>query len=343
MKARTVAFLIMSVVCGLSASYLSMAYLKPQNITVLVAVKPIPRGTDLHDYQNLFQTQQFPSTVGLPANYATNLDQLKDRARDCIVKQGMNAGEPLSLDNVVDRKQAGLGWSVRDGYSGLAVKATPESSFFGLLEPDNFVKVINVRKGPNGEKKPTILMKNIRVLAVDKTLDTAPVRERGLPTVITLEVTDDEAKKLRLAQEDGPLTLAIMSQSEGQDRTGDPPLAPVVLKKVVVAQGPIARGTPLGDSKLLFAVKEVPQDQVPDNCVTSLEQLGKTDRLMVVKPMRAGEPLSIDYLMRREPGQTREQFLTILDGSKKRVYALKANGRFTLIESSQTGEEEPAK
>src|SRR5262249_4875429 len=159
--------------------------------------------------------------------------QLKDRARDCIVKQGMNAGEPLSLDNVVDRKQAGLGWSVRDGYSGLAVKATPESSFFGLLEPDNFVKVINVRKGPNGETKPTILLKNIRGLAVEQTLDTAPVRERGLPTVITLEVTDDEAKKLRLAQEDGPLTLAIMSQSEGQDRTGDKdtPLAPMVFKK----------------------------------------------------------------------------------------------------------------
>jgi Flp pilus assembly protein CpaB len=336
----------MSVFCGLIASYLSMVYVKSQTVTVLIATRPIPRGTALTDYSSMFQAQTFPSSVALPANYATSLDQLKDRARDYIVKQPMNAGEPLSLDNVVDRKQAGLGYGVRAGYLGLAVRATPESSFFGLLEPDNYVKVINLKKGPSGEKRSTILMKNIRVLAVDKMLDT-PARDRtvAMPTVITLEVNDEEAKKLRLAQEDGPLTLGIMSQGDLQDRAGEeephPAVPPLALMKVVVAQGPIARGTPLVNSQLLFTVKEVPHEQVPDNCLTSLDQLVKPERFVVVKPMKAGEPLSIDYLMAREGAA--EQLLTIFDGTKKKVYARKANGRITLVESSQAGDDDGTK
>jgi hypothetical protein len=112
--------------------------------------------------------------------------------------------------------------------------------------------------------------------------------------------------------------------------------------KVVVAQGPIARGTPLVNSQLLFTVKEVPHEQVPDHCLTSLDQLVRPERFVVVKPMKAGEPLSVDYLMARNPGAA-EQLLTIFDGTKKKVYARKANGRITLVESTQAGDDDGTK
>ena len=298
------------------------------------------------DYTNLFVPSEFPANTALPPNCITGLDQLKDRAAESIVRQAMNAGEALSADDVVDRRQAGLKWILKPGFIGIAIRATAESSFFGLLEPDLHVKVIGVRKLAGGERRSIILMKNVRVLAIDRAVDLMPVgKERvAVPNVITLEVTDDEAK--RLAQEEGALTLAVMSPDDLADRRGEeidkPAPVPVakqaVRKRVLVATGPLPRGTELKDLAMLFKEADVPEDQVPDNAITSVSQLTGKEGLRVVKPMKVGEPLSFDYLML--PATELERVLTITEGMTRRTYARKPNGRLHLVETIRMGEEE---
>lgn len=346
MKPRTVVLLVLSIVCGLAASFLTVQYIRPRNVTVLVAVKPIPRGAPIADYASLFAPNEFPANTALPPNCITSLDQLRDRAAESIVRQGLNAGEPLSADNIVDRRQAGLKWILKPGFVGMAIRATAESSFFGLLEPDSHVKVIGVHK-VGGEKRSTILMKNVRVLAVDRAVDMVPAgKERAaIPAVITLEVTDDEAR--RLAQEEGSLTLAVMSPDDLADRRGDevekpaptPAAKEPVRRRVLVATGPLPRGTELKDLPMLFKEAEVPEELVPDNAIASVKQLTGKEGLRVVKPMKAGEPLSLDYLMlpAAEPDRG---VLTIIDGKTHRVYARRPNGRVHLIETIRMGEEE---
>jgi Flp pilus assembly protein CpaB len=314
---------------------------------VLVATKAIPKNTPMAEYQTLFTPAPFPGNTALPANCLANLDQLKERARNGVLKQAMNQGEPLSADNVVDRT-ASLVLTLRPGYNALAVRATAESSFFGLIEPDNYVKILSVRKLASGEKKSAILMKNIRVLAVDRVLDPMLRDKPGVPNIITLEVTDDEMKTL--SKDEGALTFGIMAPGDLADRHGEveeplaqkvePPVKPV-LRQVVVARGPLPRGTPLKDLAVQFTVRDVPQDHLPNNFVSSLDDVaGKIEGMIVVKPMKAGEPLSSDYFMAVNSAVERETLMTIIEGEKRRVYAKKADGRMKLIESSSEKESE---
>jgi Flp pilus assembly protein CpaB len=88
------------------------------------------------------------------------------------------------------------------------------------------VKIIGVRKTPSGDKIPKVLMQYVRVAAVgniggqrEKDETNAP----GAHGAVTLEVTDQEAKILKRAQEDGPLSLSVISlkdleQVELEDR-----------------------------------------------------------------------------------------------------------------------------
>lgn len=345
MKPRTLVLLTLSIVCGLAASYLTAQFLRPRTVTVLVATRPIPRGAALTDYSNLFVPSEIPANTTLPANCVVSYDQIKDRARDTILKQALHTGDPLSADNLIDRRQAGLVWNLRPGYTGLAIRATPESSFFGLLEPDNYVKVLGVRKLPGGEKRTVILMKNVRVLAVDRAMEmtAANTQKSGVPSIITLEVTDDEAK--RLAQEEGALTLGVMSPNDLNDRQGETVAAPVVkttpevrtptMKRVLVSAGPLPRGATLRDLAMIFQEREVPEEQVPENAVTSTTQL--REGLTVVKPMKAGEPLSLDYLM--APPAEPESLLTIIGDKTRRVYARKPDGRARLVEMIHTSDD----
>jgi Flp pilus assembly protein CpaB len=343
---RTIVLLVLSIVCGLAASYMTAQYLRPHNVTVLVAAKPIPRSASIADYQNFFTPTEFPGNTSLPANCLTSYEQVRERARDGVLRQAMNQGEPLSADYIVDRRQS-ISTLLRPGYNAIGVRATPESSLFGLLEPESYVKVLAVRKLAGGEKKIVILMKNVRVLAVDRQLESAAAtREKsGVPNIISLEVTDEESKILKSAQEEAPLTLAVMSQGNDHDRKGEEeppaavkaPEAPAVkpvLRNVVVARGPLPRGTALRDLAVQFTVREVPQERLPDNAVTSLDEItGKIEGMIVVKGMKEGEPLSTDYFMAVTTPIERERLLTIIEANRRRVYAQKADGRMRLIES----------
>lgn len=332
MRPKTLVLMGVAISCGLAASLLTAQWLQPPPVQVVVAKIMIPRGTPLADHDQLFELKEFPATAPLPAHCVTSFEQLRSRAPDHLLKHAMNPGEPLSLDNLIDRRSS-LAFSVRAGYTALAVKATPESSFAGLLEPGNHVKVVTLKKMPQGEKKSVILMKNIRVLAIDTLLDRAPDRKSQVPNIITLEVTDDEVKKLRLAQEDGPLALGLTSPGDHHDRRGEPdePLRLTVL----VARKPIPRGASLKDHQTLFVLKEVSKNQLPANFVATFDQLqAHLKDHIVIKPLQENEPLSLDYLIQSEKGPALPlAYLTIVEGAQQRVYARNASGRVTLIES----------
>lgn len=221
MNVRNLAVLAIALGCGLTAALLT-SYLLPARpaagVTVLVAQKPIPRGTSLRDGEALFALQELPQDTPLPRNCVTSFDQLREQARDHLVQTPLRPGEPLTLDHLVDRSKGGLAFALRPGYTGFAVRATAESSFSGLIQPDDYVKVLSVRRTNPAEKKTTILMKNIRVIAVERVQDRND-RAGSVPATLTLEVTDDEAKKLRLAEEDGPLALALIALADAKDLT----------------------------------------------------------------------------------------------------------------------------
>lgn len=338
MRPRTMLLMGVAVACGLAASFMTAQYLKNQRAQVLIARHAIDAGTPLADYEALFQVEE-RAVQDVPPGAVTSLQQLKPKAQDHLIKQSLNAGDVLAVDNIITRN---LISTLRPGFTALSVRATPESSFSGLIEPGHHVKVISLRKS-GSEKRSIILMKNIRVLAVDSAID--KTMDRKIPNIITLEVDDEEAKKL--AQEDGPLTLGLMSGGQA-DRRGDvEQVAPSVVDdamkqkvKVLVASKPIPRQTAAKDLASLFTVKEVLRIQLPANHVVSLDELAGLEDHFFVKPMHADEPLSRDYLAKAdEPARTpaTASSLTIVEGStRQRVYTRQPNGKVTLVDTFET-------
>lgn len=207
MRTKTVVLMGVAIACGLAASFMTAHYLKPQTATVLVAVKPIARGTPLTDIETMFRVEEKPAQQVPPGSVA-GFEQLRPKTHDHFIKNALAAGDVLSGDNIVERKELGLVNTLKPGFTALSVRATPESSLGGLIEPGNLVKVITLRKTAGTDKRSVILMRNIRVLAVDNSID--KTLDKKIPNIITLEVDDEETKKLRVAQEDGPLTLGLM-------------------------------------------------------------------------------------------------------------------------------------
>lgn len=337
MRPKTLVIMGAAIACGLAASFMTAHLLKDQKVPVLVAQQDIPRGTPLANHDALFRLEE-RSRHEVPPGSAS-LDQLKPKAHDHVIKNSLKPGDVLAIDNVVDRKEIGLVYTLKHGFTAMSVRATPESSFAGLIEPGNHVKIITLKKAVGAEKRSMILMKNIRVLAVDSMLD--KTMDKKIPSIITLEVNDDEAKKLRLAQEDGPLTLGLTRGDPG-DRKGEEeepvqPAEDVRLQrvKVLVARQPIPRNTIVKDPASLFVVKEVLKLQLPAHYVATLEELaGISADHTVLKPMRADEPLSLDYLGKADqPPPASGGLLTIVEGSRQRTYQRQPGGKVVLIDS----------
>lgn len=245
MKVRTLTLSVLALSCGLAAAYMTAQLLssvsKEVPVTILVSAKPIPRGMALRDCENLFTTKEVPPATLLPFAYVRSFDQLREKAKDHILQKDMRAGEPLSLDYLIDRK-AGLDLLVRPGFVAFGIRATPESSFAGLIQPENHVKVLRI-KSTGSERHTQILMKNIRVLAVEGNREKHPEGVGRIPGTISLEVTDEEAKILTMAQSEAPLALALIAHNEGgdlKDRAGeaDPKERPAPADPVAVVAPP---------------------------------------------------------------------------------------------------------
>jgi Flp pilus assembly protein CpaB len=226
MKVQTLTLSVLALGCGLVAAYLTAQLLpngsKEMSVTILVSAKPIPRGTSLRDCESLFTTKLVSSDTLLPFAYVQNFDQLREKAKDHILQKDLREGEPLSLDYLIERTKA-LEFLVRPGFVAFGVRATPENSFAGLIQPENYVKVLRL-KGAGNDRHPQILMKNIRVIAVDWVREKNPDGVGRIPGIISLEVTDEEAKILTAAQSEGPLSLTLIAYGTAgdlKDRAGE--------------------------------------------------------------------------------------------------------------------------
>jgi Flp pilus assembly protein CpaB len=138
MSAKNIKLLVLSVVMGLVAAFVSTRG-RPQEptVTVLVAKQPIPRYASLRDFESMFTLQEFAGYVQLPPNHLKSFEPLKEKGKDYLIAKPMKAGEVLSLDYIIDKGQGGLAALLRPGYVGLAIRVAADSSVSGLISPDD--------------------------------------------------------------------------------------------------------------------------------------------------------------------------------------------------------------
>jgi pilus assembly protein CpaB len=151
-----------------------------------------------------------------------------------IVRVAMLAGDPIRGPYVVLAKGSGfLAAVLAKGMRAAAVDISPESGAGGFILPDDRVDVMLTRRDKAVEKATGVeryttstVLRNIRVLAVDQTVDEKNGVKTAIGKTATLELTQQQAETLALSRQVGTISLTLRSLLDSQatndnDDTGE--------------------------------------------------------------------------------------------------------------------------
>ena len=220
MQNRLKIALVVAVFFGLIAAYGIFNFLRQQRQAaealrtqtqdVVIAAKDIPAGSTLSETMlkdGTVRAIKWPKAsvpagaFGTPAEVIGKVNRVK-----------IMANEPI-LESRLSGEGAGLTVRLEPGKRAMAVRVDEIIGVSGFIVPDDRVDVIvtTTPPGVNDNKDARlskIVLQNKRVLSVAQSTE----QKDGKPQVarsITLEVSPEEAEKLSLAYQEGPIVLAL--------------------------------------------------------------------------------------------------------------------------------------
>jgi len=205
MKSKTLILMVVAVVCGLAAAYMTNSLLAQRDTTVkvLVAKQKYNSWTLVKDPAAMFEEQEYPKDK-VPANYVKSTIELKNRT----LLKGLDAGQVVLEDDLQSKDKSGLEAFITPGMVAMAVKVSAETAVGGFVQPNSRVDIIHCTKKDSKTDASTIL-EDILVRAVDLQPERQQDRPGAPPATVTVEVTKDESIILTKALEAGSLRLAL--------------------------------------------------------------------------------------------------------------------------------------
>jgi pilus assembly protein CpaB len=254
MKAARLVVLGVAVAAGGIAAYLAAGSKAPPPppptpvvqipmVDVLVAKSDLSRGQVIENQDIGWQT--WPAEAA-NSNFIKKSDRPDaiDHFAGAIVRVAMVAGDPIRDPNVVMAKGSGFMAAVLpQGMRAVAVDISPETGAGGFILPDDRVDVLLTRHDKATEKATGVekftsdtILSNVRVLAVDQTLDEKGGTKVVVGKTATLELTEQQAETLQLAKQTGTISLTLRSlldanssSAEGGENTKEGPINTVRL------------------------------------------------------------------------------------------------------------------
>lgn len=193
-----------------------------QTVDVLVATKAISIGEKVD--ASMVDTQPWPSHL-LVEGFITNADQSK-KVVGMVTRAAFQAREPMLLSKLANPGDPSfLAAALPKGKKVVTISTDGVAGLAGFVYPGDRVDVIVTHKIPKPlddkerlvrEETETVtetLLSNVKVLAVDQRASGGAVvkDKKSLPSSVSLEVTLEEAQKLRLAQETGYVSMTLRS------------------------------------------------------------------------------------------------------------------------------------
>jgi len=192
---------------------------------IMVAARDLPAGTILQDSD--MRWRAWPAD-GVQADYVVQQDPAQGFGdfTGSAVRAAIRNGEPMTATRVFKRTEAGfLSGALAPGMRGVSVRVDDVTGTSGFVLPGDRVDVIMTQRFSefdpqvNSVKDRFVvqtILRNVRVLAVDQTLDDVVGTAQRAKTV-TIEVKPSDSEVISLAQQMGDLTLAVRSLSIEED------------------------------------------------------------------------------------------------------------------------------
>lgn len=226
MKIARIAVLAVAVGAAGGAAILAKTMLPGQQATVvetpalkttqvLVAAKELTLGSRVKPgdlgWQDWPENGVNPSFI----NRSSKPGAMKDM-EGTIARVPLLKGEPVNENKLVNAGEGGfMSVILGAGRRAVSLKISPESGAGGFILPNDRVDVILTRKDNASENviSETIL-KNVRILAIDQTVKEEEGRKVVVGKTATMELTQDQAELLSLAERRGQLSLALRSLAD---------------------------------------------------------------------------------------------------------------------------------
>ena len=140
-----------------------------------------------------------------------------------IVRVPMVRGEPIIAAKIVRGGQGGfMSVVLGPGMRAMSVPVTVEGSAGGFVLPGDRVDVLTGRTSRDAEGGFTaeVVMRNVRVLAIDQATQTAAGENAMVGAVVTLEVPAADMEVIARAKAQGNVMLALRSYTDAGGPTG---------------------------------------------------------------------------------------------------------------------------
>jgi pilus assembly protein CpaB len=207
---------------GAAALLVRIAMLSPATTAAaptqaaVVAVRDLKAGEKLTP--DLLRETQFPAEF-LPKGYFTSREQIFGAGAERMLSASIAQNEPVLAQRLLNSADTMVG-RLNPGMNGVTIHVNETSSVGGFVQPGDHVDVLMTqtdRSEANTTRRPYTksLLKNIRVLAADQ--QTQRRTDASPPKTVTLEVSEDDAKKLTLAGAIGQLSLTLTRGDGSKD------------------------------------------------------------------------------------------------------------------------------
>lgn len=169
---------------------------------VLVTAKDIGMGMSVDD---ALSWQKWPedgvsATLILKTTRPDAIEELKGS----IARQSFFAGEPVRESKLIKTDRGFMSAILPAGKRAIAIQISAETSAGGFILPNDHVDVIMTRRKANGEQSGDLetetILRNLRVLAIDQTIEEQNGAKVVVGSTATLEVDPVQAEALTAAQ-----------------------------------------------------------------------------------------------------------------------------------------------
>jgi len=206
MKSKTLILMLVAVVCGLAASYMTSRLLADRNekVAVLVARQKMAAWTPIKNPEEQFETEERTKNE-VPKNAIVKFESLKDH----VLIRALDKGEVVVAENLLSKEKGGLEVLLPPGKRAVAIRTTAEKVVGGFVLPGSHVDIYHTIKRNDKDAESRVLLQNILVRAVDQQAMKPDDKPAMIPTTVTFEVTPQQAQILTRVQDTGTLTLAL--------------------------------------------------------------------------------------------------------------------------------------
>ena len=233
MNIARLAILGIALVAGGAAAFLVSRGDEPQQaapvvqlptVDVLIAKADINMGSAVNAQD--FQWQQWPAATTGGGSYILkkNKPNAIDELSGSIARASFTAGEPIREAKLIKANGSGyMAAILPSGMRAISTEISPETGAGGFILPNDRVDVILSRREKRTENTTSeTILTNIRVLAIDQTVEEKNGQRVVVGKTTTLELTPRQTETLALSRQTGTLSLALRSLLDANNNAPPP-------------------------------------------------------------------------------------------------------------------------